>query len=68
MSRNKPEPKSIFPVKHEFYDALDNFIHEAGMLSNAVKSVLDLSKSLEPSVKNILQERLDAFQRAWSKD
>jgi hypothetical protein len=55
--------KPIFPLKHEFYTSLDRFIHEAGMLNDAVRQIVRMVELPEAAAK-ILQERLDAFAQA----
>jgi hypothetical protein len=33
----KLEPKPFFPLKRQFVESLDRFVHEAGLLANAVR-------------------------------
>ena len=63
MAKKSEPPKPIFPLKHEFYASLDHFIHEAGMLADAVKQAMDLG-AVDKRVSPILAERLDAFEKA----
>lgn len=67
MAKSKEKPKPIFPLKHDFYASLDNFIHEATMLADVVKMTIDHA-DLKPAIKSALQERLDAFNRTRSED
>lgn len=61
MSKHPPEP--LFPLKHEFYASLDNFAHQAGMLADAVRQLIDMGAVNKAAVPP-LQERLDAFNAA----
>lgn len=61
----KPKtPLPLFPLKHDFVASLDRFIHEAGMLRDAVKTVLTIDVSLPVGVKELLAERIKAFDMA----
>lgn len=59
----KDNPKPIFPLKHEFYASLDNFIHQAGMLADAVDTCLSTG-AISPRIADMIKERLDAFNKA----
>jgi hypothetical protein len=62
MAKKEP-PKPIFPLKHEFYASLDNFIHKAGMLRDVVGIILQ-NGGVEPKIAGELQKHLDAFDAA----
>jgi hypothetical protein len=63
----KPMPRPIFPLKFEFYESLDRFIHEAGMLANTVDAILRLNDTpaylpkLPGPAVGLLRDRLNAF-------
>jgi hypothetical protein len=60
----KKEPvKPLFPLKHEFAASLDRFVHEAGMLRDAVQQLLQMGKVVGPGAE-ILAERVKAFDLA----
>jgi hypothetical protein len=63
MARKKEEPKPFFPLKHEFVDSLDRFIHTANMLALAVRNVIQL-KGCNHVAAQLLSERLAAFSKA----
>lgn len=67
MAKTKEPPKPIFPLKHEFYASLDNFIHQASMLSDAVRQAIDMG-AIKGAAAEILKERVSAFQAARSND
>lgn len=64
MAKSKTPPKPLFPLKHEFIESLDKFIHEAGMLRDAVRQAIQLKAVKEGPVTDILTERLAAFDVA----
>ena len=65
MAKKHQPPKPMFPLKHEFYASLDVFTHEAGMLADATKQILDLPDIItNKAARKLLQERLDAFAAA----
>lgn len=65
MAKKSDPPKPIFPIKHEFYASLDNFIHEAGMLADSVRQMLGMPGVItNEALRKVLQERLDAFGKA----
>lgn len=62
MTKRKEPIKPIFPLKHEFYASLDRFIHEAGMLAQAVEQLIDMPNVFRSDeAKKLLRERLTAF-------
>lgn len=64
MAKKEP-PKPMFPLKHQFYDSLDNYIHNARILADSVRTFVDLGEAANlKAFKEKLQERLDAFERA----
>lgn len=63
MAKQKEPPKPMFPLKHDFYASLDNFIHQAGMLAEVVEQLHKMGK-LDPAVDDIITERLKAFRQA----
>jgi len=66
MAKKEP-PKPLFPLKHEFYASLDRFVHEAGMLADAVRQAMQLDL-IDNRCRGIIQDRLDAFGRARFDD
>lgn len=61
----KPEPKPLFQLKTDFYESLDNFANQAGMLADAVRTALGLPGVINNhELRRIFQERLDAFAKA----
>lgn len=67
MAKTKEPVRPIFDTKFEFVASLDRFVHEAGMLRDAVRQLLQMGKFPE-SVRDILTERLNAFDIARSGD
>lgn len=67
MAKSKDPVKPIFPLKHEFYETLDKYIHESGMLADAVRQAIQLGAVTGPA-KKILEERLAAFNAIRSDD
>lgn len=63
MAKQKEPPKPIFPLKHDFYASLDNFIHQAGMLADLVEQLHNMD-ALPPASKDLIEERLVAFRAA----
>ena len=63
MAPEREEPKPFFPLKHEFVDSLDRFIHTANMLAVAARNVIQM-KGCNPAAAQILSERLAAFSKA----
>ena len=63
MAKSKEPVKPIFETKHEFAASLDRFVHEAGMLRDAVRQLLQMGK-FPDSVRGLLEERLKAFDIA----
>lgn len=63
----KKQPKPLFPLKTEFYDSLDNFAHQAGMLADMCRQMIKMD-AVNEKLKPMLQERLDAFQAARMSD
>ena len=68
MAAKKEPPKPLFPVKHEFYAALDNYINQAGALADAVATVLQHDGFLNKEIAKMIHDRLAAFQAARSMD
>jgi hypothetical protein len=61
----KKPPKPLLSVKFDFTESLDNFVHHAGMLADAVRMILDMPGVIaNPVARKSLQERLDTFERA----
>lgn len=67
MAKSKEQVRPIFEVKHEFVASMDRFVHEAGMLRDAVRQLLQMGK-FPDSVRGILEERLKAFDIARTGD
>ena len=63
----KPTPP-MFSIKHEFARSLDWFTHEAGMLADAVRTMLQHDGAVNPAARAILTERLAAFRTAQFGD
>ena len=59
----KPDPKPLFPLKGDFYESLDRFIHEAGMLADVAEQAMKLG-AISEKLRPIFQERIDAFRKA----
>ena len=59
MAKKAKDIKPIFPLKHEFYDALDNFIQEATMLANVARFIAEHG-DLKPGLRRQLDEQLEA--------
>lgn len=59
----KPDPKPLFPLKQEWIDALDNFIHQALQLRQLTNQALRLDLIKEPA-KSMLIEQLDKLAKA----
>ena len=64
MARKPVDAKPLFPIKHDFVASLDRFIHEAGMLRDAVRQAIQLDAVKKGPITDILQERLKAFDLA----
>lgn len=64
MAKKQP-PKPLFPLKHEFVDALDNYTQQASSLAQAVGMLLRAG-DLKGPVADVLCERLAAFDAARS--
>lgn len=67
MAKAKEPIRPILDTKFEFVASLDRFVHEAGMLRDAVRQLLQMGKFPE-SVRDILTERIKAFDLARSGD
>lgn len=65
MAKKNP-PKPLFPLKHDFMDALDNYTQQAGNLAQAVGMLLRAG-DLKGPLADVLRERLDAFEAARSE-
>lgn len=59
----KTEIRPLFDVKNEFVASMDRFIHEAGMLRDAVRTMLQMGK-IPDAVRPLIEERLKAFDEA----
>ena len=46
MPKKQEQPKPLFPLKHDFAKSLDNYIHQAGMLSDAVRTLIQMDQIL----------------------
>jgi hypothetical protein len=57
------EIKPLFPLKHEFVDALDRYTQAALMLRQAVRFALRTA-TLDPVIKKELQAVAEAFDIA----
>jgi hypothetical protein len=62
MAKKDPV-KPLFPLKAEFYASVDNFAHQAGMLADMCKQMIQMN-AVDERLKPMLQERLDAFNAA----
>lgn len=62
-AKKKEAPKPLFPLKPEFYASLDNFVHQAGMLADSVRQLIDMG-AVNKAALPPLRERLDAFNAA----
>lgn len=68
ITLKEPPVEPLFPLKHRFSKSLDRYLHEAGMLADAVRVVL-LHSQIEKKGADILAERLHAFEIArFGKD
>ena len=67
MARQPKTVRPLFDVHHEFTASLERFIHEAGMLADALGSALSL-EAVDPKLVAILQGRMEAFRKAQSGD
>lgn len=67
MARNKPTPKPLFDLKHDFVASLENVSHEAIMLLQAVDMVVRNGK-LPTEISDILKERSKAMRAALTSD
>jgi hypothetical protein len=64
MAKKKEPPKPLFAVKHDFVAALESVCNEAGMLLNALETVLKHDGNLKPGVRDLLAERCKALRAA----
>ncbi len=67
MAKKQEQPKPLFPLKHDFIKSLDTYIHQAGMLSDAVCTLIQMDQ-IPDKVKDIIKERLAAFDAAAGYD
>lgn len=65
MAKKPKNIPAMFDIKGDFIASLDRFVHEAGMLRDAVRQLLHMGK-FPDSVRGILEERLKAFDLARS--
>lgn len=65
MAKTREHVRPIFDAKPEFQASLDRFIHEAGMLADAVRTALDMG-ALKGPVEDLIRIRLKAFSEAQS--
>lgn len=63
MAKKQEPLKPMFPLKHEFYASLDNFLHQSGMLADLCHQMIRLD-AVDEKLKPMLQERLDALHTA----
>lgn len=69
MAKKKEPAKPIFPLKHEFYDSLDNFIQKSMMMGNAIDTVLSVGKGEIPErFLKVLEDARAEYNTAWSDD
>jgi hypothetical protein len=68
MARRQEAPKPLFPLKHEFVASLDQYIHKAGMLGDAVRTIVAHADDFKvpEKVVGVLRERLVEFDLACS--
>lgn len=59
----KAEVKPLFDLKADYDASLQRFIHEAGMLADAVHMTIEMG-NLKSALSDALQERLRAFNAA----
>lgn len=67
MAKNKEKPKPLFPLKQDFYLALDNYTQAAGNLAAAIGMLLR-GDTITGPVAEILKERLAEFEAARWED
>jgi hypothetical protein len=62
----KLDARPLFDVRPEFTASMDRFAHEAGMLCDAVSTVLSHGEQsgIKSGVAELLRERVAAFRRA----
>jgi len=63
MARKKEAPKPLLNVKHDFVDALDNFIGKLSILVQAIETAISLDQ-IGGAAKPIVREALDEFRAA----
>lgn len=70
MAKKKPDPKPIFPLKHEFYESLDHLLNQVMMLVTVCEQIvdLDLLKKTQPTIEEMLKERTKAVRQCWSEE
>ena len=59
----KPDPKPLFDIKADFYESLDRFVHEAGMLADVAEEAVTLGFVSEKMCP-VFQKRIAAFRKA----
>jgi hypothetical protein len=65
MARKKDPPKPLMSLKHDFADALDNAIHQGGMLLQAVEFVLRVEDvKLPPNIRLELDKAAKGYRAA----
>ncbi len=55
--------KPLFPLKHEFIESLNRYIHEASMLADVIDTALKLG-AIDTRLSGMVIERLSAFNAA----
>lgn len=63
VAKTKEKPKPLFPLKQDFYVALDNYTQAAGNLASAIGMLLR-GDTIPGPIAEILKERLAEFEAA----
>jgi len=63
MAKKLDQVKPLFPLKHEFVASIDKFIHEATMLRDCARQLLEMSV-ITGNAAGIVKERIAAFDAA----
>ncbi len=63
--KKKPDPKPLFPLKHDFYVSLDRYIQTSGTLASLLGTAIRLG-AVQESIVPSLQKALDDFEAARS--
>lgn len=59
----KEQVKPLFPLKHDFVKSLERYTHKAGMLADAVQTLIDLN-ALTAKAADTLRPLLKEFDEA----